>query len=384
MKVALVTPAASIDGGVAGHVQTSAAILRRAGMEVAVLAGDIARDCHDVYVPGITVGLVAPHVSNAIVKATHGYDVVHVHNVDDCELIARLASRAATVISSHGWSGCPSGLRYFGRGRECFRAKGAGCIPSMLGCNCNHRSDPRPVLAQYRAAGTRLAALSAAHLVVAHSTAVAQHLENNGLTNVVVVPLAVSVAASSRSVSGNRVLFSGRLVPAKGVHVLLNACKYFEAPVDVCGDGWARDALERRAARLGLTRRVTFHGWCDASQLIGLYRTAGVAVVPSLWPEPFGLVGPEAMGFSIPVVGSNSGGTRDWLQDNRNGLTVTPGRPEELGRAVDMLLSNDELRTRLGHQAYKDTRHRWSSESHLTALISAYQCAIDRFRQGVR
>jgi len=68
-----------------------------------------------------------------------------------------------------------------------------------------------------------------------------------------------------------------------------------------------------------------------------------VAVVPSLWPEPFGLVGPESMACGTPVVASGRGGISDWLEDGRNGLRADPSTSGAICAALFRLFSDRTL-----------------------------------------
>ena len=84
--------------------------------------------------------------------------------------------------------------------------------------------------------------------------------------------------------------------------------------VAIAGDGVDRPQLEKLAAELGVADRVEFLGAIGAEQLDALRRRSSVVVVPSLSPEVFGLVGPEALALGVPVVAYQVGGTSHWLE----------------------------------------------------------------------
>src|SRR6185436_12837217 len=97
----------------------------------------------------------------------------------------------------------------------------------------------------------------------------------------------------------------------------------------ILGDGNHRAHCERLCRKLGLEDRVQFRGFILRHELKDFYLESSVFVVSSLWPEPFGLVGPEAMRYGLPVVAFDAGGIKEWLIDGQNGYLV-PWKDTEL------------------------------------------------------
>ena len=114
--------------------------------------------------------------------------------------------------------------------------------------------------------------------------------------------------------AGGPIVFSGRVTPGKGIATFLRAAVEVAAPAEVIGDGWWMPKARRLVSRLGAANRVTFRGWLSTSELERAYRSARIVVVPSHWPEPFGLVGIEAMAHARPVVGAATGAIPEWLR----------------------------------------------------------------------
>jgi starch synthase len=136
------------------------------------------------------------------------------------------------------------------------------------------------------------------------------------------------------------VLYAGRLTPAKGVDVLIDAIPRVTIPVHlhVAGDGPERSILELRAEQLGIADRVTFHGWVPNRELWELLQGVDIFVHPGRWPEPGGRSVLEALTLGIPTIVSYTGGP-PWLVGTC-GRTFTPGDAADLAIEIDRLCQN--------------------------------------------
>jgi glycosyltransferase involved in cell wall biosynthesis len=107
--------------------------------------------------------------------------------------------------------------------------------------------------------------------------------------------------------------YVGRLVPEKGVDLLIRACQSLDPPwrLSIVGEGPEREALEGLARACDLTDRVAFRGPVPSTDIPAVLRELSVLVLPSRgisnWREQFGRVLMEAMASGVPVVGSSSG-----------------------------------------------------------------------------
>ena len=196
------------------------------------------------------------------------------------------------------------------------------------------------------------AALRTADSVVACSTFVADYLRSNDVRNVsIATPFLECFPTPTPVPRTPRLLFVGRIVPEKGLAVLLRALQTVEVELEVCGDGWDMASAQLLAERLGVAHRATFSGWLDEAALQERYRTASVVVVPSIWPEPFGMVGIEAMAQGRPVVASDTGGIRDWHEGATMGELVPPGDRASLAAALRSLVADPDRCQELGASA---------------------------------
>jgi glycosyltransferase involved in cell wall biosynthesis len=378
-SVLLVTPRWARDGGVAAHVKASAELLASQGLSVSVLAAQIEDVVSDD-------GGVSVHHSPALFDE-HAPDgerfgaalasppeVIHLHQVDDPAIVSALRASAPVLISVHGYSACTSGVYYFAPGQECTRAHGLGCIPQLTFHGCAHTRYPKALPAKFRNATRRREALGRADLLLSYSGAVDRHLVANGLRERAVIPLfaTVPVAEGSGHESRRRVLFAGRIVPVKGLDVLLRAACEVDCELVVCGDGRQLNEMRELAHSLGLGGRVSFTGWLDEQALARELAEASVVAIPSLWPEPFGLVGIEAFAAGRPVVASATGGIVEWLDDGVSGLTVPAGDARALARALEELLEDTERQRVMGEAGRRAVGERFSAQRHVEALLAAY------------
>jgi spore coat protein SA len=159
------------------------------------------------------------------------------------------------------------------------------------------------------------------------------------------------------------VLFVGRLVPEKGVHVLAKAMEILlrrgvalQAVVlggADFGDGSAT------AYMLELQRvappNLRFDGYCAGPALGERFRRADIFCIPSVWQEALGLVVVEAMASGLPVVASRSGGIPELLAGG-GGVLVDRGSAEQLADALEMLASDAVRRREMARAAYASFR----------------------------
>jgi len=159
------------------------------------------------------------------------------------------------------------------------------------------------------------------------------------------------------------VLFVGRLVYEKGVHVLVNAIpKVLEkvnAKFVVVGNGYMKEQLSNIINYMGLAQKVIFTGFVDDETLRKLQKCADVSVVPSLF-EPFGIVALEAMAAKSPVVVSDTGGLSEIVEHDVTGVKVFPDNPESLAWGITRVLTDEDHAKWLRENAYKRVREKYN------------------------
>jgi glycosyltransferase involved in cell wall biosynthesis len=135
------------------------------------------------------------------------------------------------------------------------------------------------------------------------------------------------------------------------------------------------DELLRRAAALGVADRVGFTGFVDDTA--GVMRSLDIVVHASTRPEPFGLVVAEAMACGCAVVASAAGGAADLVDEGVDGLTHSPGNARALAHRIIALVTDGELRLRLGAAAQATARRRFDHRRLAGELVPVYRTAVE-------
>jgi glycosyltransferase involved in cell wall biosynthesis len=269
---------------------------------------------------------------------------------------------------------CPGLNKTLGNGRPCRRPMGGACLEQFLahdGCLGFRRDARTPsafaALGALRKHLARLEEASRCARLLVASDYMRRELVAAGAPagRIAVVPY-FTLSASERQPQGELdeatraflgrgpeplVLAAARLVhPDKGIDHLLTALGKLRRPFRavIAGQGPAEPWLRRKARDEGLADRVRFAGWQPAGALERLLARSSVVAFPSVWDEPFGLVGLEAMAHARPVVAYDVGGVREWLADGVTGRLAPRGDTDALARALDELLADSAGAERMG------------------------------------
>ncbi len=196
---------------------------------------------------------------------------------------------------------------------------------------------------------------------------------------------------SERSTPGAvRFIYVGRLVDWKAVDLLLEAFQRADlgatATLDVFGSGKMERELRDQADTLGLSDRVTFHGWLPQHELADRFKTADALVLPSLL-ECGGAVVLEAMAAGLPVIATNWGGPSDYL-NSTCGILVEPtsreGFVSGLAEALQTLANSPETRVRLGKAARERALLEFNWERKIDRILEIYGDTLCNFHDGGR
>jgi glycosyltransferase involved in cell wall biosynthesis len=152
------------------------------------------------------------------------------------------------------------------------------------------------------------------------------------------------------------VLYVGRLVYEKGIHILINAVPKVLSKVDakfvIVGSGYMKEQLSTIVKSMGLEHKVLFECFMDEENLVKLQKCADVCIVPSLF-EPFGIVALEAMAAKSPVVVSDTGGLSEIVNHDVTGVKVYPNNVDSLAWGITKVLTDNKYSNQLQDNAYK-------------------------------
>ena len=178
--------------------------------------------------------------------------------------------------------------------------------------------------------------------------------------------------------SGRRVVLAvGRLVPIKNTSLLLDAMRIVreqitDAHLVIAGEGPETASLTEQAAHLGISAAVTLLGYVPLSDLPEIYRSADVFALPSTFDNSPNVV-LEAMAAGLPVVATDVGGVRGFVEIGPGGDVVKPADASDLARALVGWLGSAERRRRAAEHNRRVVLERHSWRASAERLLEVYQ-----------
>jgi glycosyltransferase involved in cell wall biosynthesis len=381
LRLAFLTPDWAPNGGVATHVRLVTAALAATGHSVHVLY----RNPSDgVSVPGVATDRLksSPDAAMDQLLALRP-NVVHFHAFNDIEIESRALAEFPATKTLHMFDYCPSGTKFHHAiDRNCTVATSVACVPRQAYLRCTLSRRPSVWWNQYRLATDLNKHNRAFKRMIVASQFVKDEAVRTGYDGdaITVVPYFTTLPPLSPPPRPNHLLFVGRLAREKGVDLLFEALAKLsgEWTCTVVGDGMAADDLRADAARLGLAARVTFSGWLNGRALEAEFAQASVVAVPSRWPEPFGIVGIEAMAHRRPVVAFRVGGIPEWLPDGAAGFAVTPFDTGAFSERLQWLFAHPADAAAMGLAGRARVERDFRADVHLSRLVPIYQELSDR------
>lgn len=182
--------------------------------------------------------------------------------------------------------------------------------------------------------------------------------------------------------------YAGRLVPEKGIDVLLGAASKLEGEfrLKLLGAGPLADDLKALAQRLGVEERTEFLGAVPHGEVAGFFQTLDVLVLPSVttrqWAEQFGHVIIEAMACALPVVGSRSGAIPEVVGET--GLLFPEGDAAALRDCLIRLRDDQGLSRDLGERGRQRVLKRYTWDQIARSTLDVYRQLSDLDKRSLR
>jgi len=310
-------------------------------------------------------------------------DLIYYYSLQNANALARLLDSGLPVVrrvQDHALY-CMRGYKYNYFTRAiCTRPASAHCVFPCLAFLGRNRAGRFPFKwVSYGAKRRELAQSQRCRRLIVYSQYQKEELVRNGFDPEKIflhVPLNFQGAQGPRSSLSNRnlIVYAGQIIRGKGVDLLLRALAKVRVRFECVILGAGNDLAHCKGlcARLGLGDRVQFLGFVPAEELRAYYLEASVAVMSSVWPEPFGMAGPEAMLYGVPVVAFDAGGIREWLLDGENGYLAPWMDTGRFAEHVEELLLDKELAHRMGDRARELTVSHYDPERQFNYLESLF------------
>ena len=389
LRIALVNWTSRRVGGIEDYVALVIDALHGSGAEVLFWHEvDRPSDRAPIDLPaGIPRSCASDSGSAAALGALRAWhpDVIYVHGLLDLDVGPQLQQIAPSVLFVHTYTGtCISGRKTRTRpvAAPCNRTFGWTCLAQYFPRGCGGRS-PATMWTEFRRQSTQLEIMRGYRRILTHTGHMQSEMTKHGLrADVVPFPVAAQpVAHERRSGRSWRLMCASRLEFLKGGGLLLDALPEIAAratqtvSLTFAGDGPERTALESRARQLRSDLVQTeFTGWLSQERVRELLCETDLLVVPSVWPEPFGSIGPIAAQHGVPAAAFDVGGIGSWLTDGVGGH-LAPGNPPTaagLTDAVVRCLSDPDHHLQLQRGA-RESATRFTMAKHLPALMAALQ-----------
>lgn len=202
-----------------------------------------------------------------------------------------------------------------------------------------------------------------------------EEISNNHYTAVIHNPIYLPEIPYKKERERSKIVFLGRIEPAKGIMDLILALQRIslthpDVRLVIAGSGDISSA-KKKAADLGMEAKIEFPGWLAGTAKSALLSSATLFVLPS-YAEGMPMAVLEAMSHGTAVIATDVGGIPEAVRDRIEGLLVPAGDISKLAEAIALLLSNSELRERMGRAGKDAIKQRFSPTSTYAALSALY------------
>lgn len=311
-------------------------------------------------------------------------DLAYLQNVLNPEAVCAVSRKVPTFRFLHDHRlFCPEGKLLWRNLQPCEKPFDSLCLFTTAWHGCMGRN-PRSILAHMKVMPKAIAAARNIKVIIVASDYMKRCLLKQGFAEnrLWVNPLFPRFpVGEGQEPKGTCLLYVGQLSRRKGVPGLLKIADQFPEPVKLILVGEAptkeeNQEVERCLMHLSRPERVTRVGWKSGDDLLRLYRKSFALIMPSLWPEPFGLVGIEALSQATPVIAFDVGGLGEWLRATGGGELISRGDWTKLAEAVKRLFEDDATRKKLGEQGRAYVEREMTLKRHVDRLEETFHVCV--------
>jgi glycosyltransferase involved in cell wall biosynthesis len=313
-------------------------------------------------------------------------DIIHIHSIWNIEFIKECLNLKPCLMTSHDYRWlCPDSKFYWKYPQcSCDRTPGWACAASSLKNKC---LTLRPNLMvrhiqrinKFKQLSPKIRAIITASQYVANRYKKASY----PVSKTHVIPYYCSFAPLKRPrplPKQKCISIIGRTADYKGIDYFLSALGNLPNDVSGCvmGDFGAKKEKDilQKAISANCDKRIKLESWSDRNGVSRLLNKTSILIFPSIWPEPFGIIGLEAMSFGVPVIGSEIGGIPDWLKNGITGYLCKPKSAEEIASFANKILNDPSLMSSMGRAGQESIRKKYLPELHMKKLEHVYASCL--------
>ena len=372
-KILFISEFAGQIGGTEKFIFSTAKLLRENGYVCDMLYKTPAKNLEEF---SEVFDVCAP-LSEAIIPASE-YLITTMHRTEDANFLRMALDKYAPTLFVHDHTYvCPKGYKYYPYKRKNCAQKYNRFVCAICALSAPLRHFSNGVLDAVKRNVFEMPLLNKTALSFPKFVVISDFMRNELLKNGVaenkislLSPYVDAVETAETQPSGKlKILFASQHVASKGLHLLFESLAKMKSDFEltILGEGARTPFYKDLAKEFGIAQKTIFAGFVNNPE--DFYKRTDVAVFPSMWQEPFGLVGIEAMAYARPVVAFDVGGVRQWLIDGKNGIIVPERNTTLFAEALDKLAQNPSLVKSLGENGRDFVRANFTRENFLKTFL---------------
>lgn len=220
--------------------------------------------------------------------------------------------------------------------------------------------------------------LKHANGVIANSNTYKAYIHQYGINSYVINPGILDFPENKSKVITRpiKIGYLGRLVPEKGIQILIEACNILQQnsqtpqfQLHIAGSGPQEQQLKKLIAKYHLEKQTTFHGFADNQKFL---REIHILINPNTVSHPLEMVNAEAAYLHTPVICFADGETPETVIDQQTGIKVHKKNPQALAKAISKLINNPKLYKYLSQQSHSFATSNYSFDNQVLELKKIY------------